>query len=64
MSVPTIYRLLRTKWVLRSRYKKNIKRGTVQKSMKKGDAIQVDTVDFGELYAFTANEFVSMKNGG
>ena len=44
----------RTKWVLRSRYKKNIKRGTVQKRMKKGDAIQVDPVDFGELYAFTA----------
>ena len=54
VSLTSIYRVLKTKWRLRSRYKKNFKRGTVQKSHKKGDAIQVDTVDFGGFYAFTA----------
>lgn len=40
--------------MLRSKWKKNQKRGSVLKGTKPGEVIQVDTVDFGEIFAFTA----------
>lgn len=52
--VSTIYRILNEKYVLRSRWKKNEKRGGVLKGSKPREVIQVDTVDFGNIYAFTA----------
>lgn len=53
-SVSTIYRILGEKYVLRSKWKKNQKRGMVLKGSKPREVIQVDTVDFGEIFAFTA----------
>lgn len=54
ISVSTIYRVLNQKYILRSRWKKNCKRGRVLKGKRKGEVVQVDTVDLGSLYAFTA----------
>lgn len=54
LSVSTIYRILRIKYQLRSKWKKYCQRGHVQKGLKPRETIQVDTVDLGGLYAFTA----------
>jgi transposase len=53
LGVSTIYRILGEKYQLRSKWKKNKKRGEVIKGDKPRMAIQVDTVMLGELYAFT-----------
>ncbi len=49
----TIYRILNEKYRLRRRWK-NKKRGTVLKGEKAREVVQVDTVDLGDLYAYTA----------
>jgi len=54
IAVSTIYRILGERFLLRSKWKKYSKRGFVRKGIKPRDSIQVDTVDFGEVYAFTA----------
>ncbi len=54
VSVSTIYRVLREKYVLRSKWKKYCKRGHVKKGSKPRESIQIDTIDLGNLYAFTA----------
>lgn len=53
--ISTIYRVLNQKYQLRSKYKqKNQKRGPIPKAEKPRQVLQTDTVDFGELFAFTA----------
>jgi transposase len=52
VSVTTVYRILGQKYKLRKRYK-GIKYGEAPKGKYERDVIQADTVDFGELYAFT-----------
>lgn len=54
LSVPTIYSILAEKYKLRSKWKKNQKRGTPIKASKPREVIQMDTVHFGMVYAFTA----------
>jgi len=54
VSVSTIYRVLNEKYQLSSKWKKYCKRGHVKKGQKPREAIQTDTVDFGEIYAFNA----------
>jgi len=54
VSVATIYRILGEKYQLRSKWKKYSKRGYVKKGTKPREAIQTDTVDFGNIYAFTS----------
>ncbi len=54
VSVSTIYRVLSQKYQLRSKWKKNVKRGGVLKGTKPREVIQTDTVDFGSVYAFTS----------
>lgn len=53
-SVSTIYRILGEKYELRSKWKKNMKRGSVLRGTKPREAIQFDTVDFGDVFAFTS----------
>src|SRR3989338_3202649 len=52
ISVKTIYLILNEKYVLRRRYKKN-KYGEAPKGNYERDVLQADTVDFGEVYAYT-----------
>ena len=54
LSVPKIYEILSEKYVIRSKWKKNKKRGKVPTAERPREVIRMDTVDFGDLYAFTA----------
>ena len=54
LGVTAIYRVLAEKYKLRSKWKKNQKRGSVDKATKPREVIQMDTVHFGMVYAFTA----------
>jgi len=55
MSVSTIYRILGEKYHLRSKWKKNKPRGKpIRRAEKARQYVQVDTVDLGGWYAFTA----------
>lgn len=54
LSVPKIYEILAEKYIIRSKWKKNKSRGDILKAEKPRQVIQMDTVDFGEVYAFTA----------
>lgn len=54
LSVRTIYKVLGEKYKLRSKWKKNVARGPVPRASKPREVIQMDTVDFGELFAFTS----------
>lgn len=54
LSLTTIYRILNEKYALRKRWRGNEKRGSVLKGTKPREVVQVDTVDFGSIYAFTA----------
>lgn len=54
VSVSTIYRILNQKYLLKKKWRGNQIRGTVLKGTKPREVIQVDTVDFGSIYAFTA----------
>ncbi|MBT4511353.1 MAG: hypothetical protein HOC20_03975 [Chloroflexi bacterium] len=54
LSAPNIYEILAERYILRSKWKKNKARGKVPKATRPREVIQMDTVDFGDLYAFTA----------
>jgi transposase InsO family protein len=53
LSVPTIYKVLGEKYQLRSKWKKNQARGPVPKASNPREVIQMDSVDFGWVFAFT-----------
>ena len=52
--VSTIYRILNERYELKKRWRGNEVRGAVLKGSKPREVVQVDTVDFGSIYAFTA----------
>jgi hypothetical protein len=54
LGIKAIYKILGEKYKLRSKWKKNQVRGVVPKANKPREVIQMDTVDFGEVFAFTA----------
>lgn len=53
ISVPKIYEILAEKYKIRSKWKKNKSRGPIPHASKPREVIQMDTVDFGEVFAFT-----------
>jgi len=61
LSVPKIYEVLAEKYVIRSKWKKNKPRGPIPKAVKPRQVIQMDTIDFGELFAFTAIDTFSKE---
>lgn len=61
VSVPKIYEVLAEKYQIKSKWKKNQKRGVNPKADDKRQVIQMDTVDFGELFAFTAVDIFSKE---
>lgn len=61
LGVKSIYKILKEKYKLRSKWKKNQKRGPVPKASKKREVIQMDTVDFGEVFAFTGVDIFSKE---
>lgn len=48
LGVTRIYEILKEKYKLRSKWKKNQKRGYTPKATKPQEVVQMDTVDFGE----------------
>lgn len=61
LSVPKIYEILAEKYVIKSKWKKNQKRGPVPHAEKPREVIQMDTIDFGEVFAFTAVDIFSKE---
>lgn len=53
LSTTTIYKILGEKYQLRSKWKKNQIRGPVPKAENPREVVQMDSVDFGGLFAFT-----------
>lgn len=53
LSVPKIYEILAEKYVIRSKWHKNQPRGTVPTASAPRAVIQMDTVAFGQVFAFT-----------
>lgn len=53
LSVPKIYEILAEKYVIRSKWHKNQKRGAVPTASAPRAVIQMDTVAFGGVFAFT-----------
>ena len=54
LSVAKIYQALAEKYKLRSKWKRNVQRGKVPKASSPREVVQMDTIDFGGLFAFTA----------
>lgn len=61
VSVPKIYEVLAEKYVLRSKWKKNKVRGEVPQALASRQVVEMDTVDFGGLFAFTAVDIFSRE---
>lgn len=53
LAASKIYEILAEKYVLRSKWKKNQARGVVPEAFIPREVVQMDTIDFGELFAFT-----------
>jgi hypothetical protein len=59
LSVPKIYDILAEQYVIRSKWQKNKQRGPIPTAMEPRQVIQMDTIDFGELFAFTTMDIFS-----
>jgi len=53
LSVPKIYEILKEKLIIKSKWKKNQPRGPIPTATHAREVVQMDTIDFGELFAFT-----------
>src|SRR4030043_1968930 len=54
LSVPKIYEILAEKYVIRSKWKKNKERVPIPEAYVPIEVVQMDSIDFGGLYAFPA----------
>lgn len=61
VSQASVYRVLNRYFKLRGRWKKNKARGPQPRAIKPRDIIQADTVDLGELFAYTAIDVFTRK---
>lgn len=61
LSVPKIYEVLAEKYVLRGRKRPNVTRGAVPQASAARQVVQVDTVHFGQVFAFTAVDIFSRE---
>lgn len=61
VSVPKIYEILSEKYQIKSKWKKNRVTGPVPEAFAPREVVQMDTVDFGEIFAFTAVDIFSKE---
>jgi len=61
LSVPKIYEVLAERFIIRSKGKKNAKRGDVPTADAARQVVQMDPVDFGQVFAFTAVDIFSRE---
>lgn len=62
VSVTTIYKVLSEKYQLRSRWRKNKRRGAVPIAQAARQVVQMDTVLFGDVFAFTAIDIFTKES--
>lgn len=62
VSVTTVYQVLSEKYQLRSKWQKNKPRGLVPTAQAARQVIQMDTVLFGEVFAFTAVDIFTKES--
>ena len=62
VSVTTIYKVLSEKYQLRSKWQKNRPRGPVPAAQAARQVLQMDTVLFGEIFAFTAIDIYTRES--
>jgi len=62
VSVTTIYKVLAEKYQLRSRGQKNQSRGPIPAAQAPRQVVQMDTVVFGQIFAFTAIDIFSKES--
>lgn len=61
LSVPKIYEVLKEKYTVRSKWKKNRVRGEVPQAHAPRQVLQMDTIAFGGVFAFTAVDIYSRE---
>ena len=61
LSVPKIYEILAERYTLRAKKRKNVKRGPVPEAFAAREVVQMDTIDFGSVFAFTAVDIFSKE---
>ena len=61
MAVSKIYEVLAEKYLLRSKWKKSVTRGEVPQASAPRKVVQMDSVDFGGLFAFTSVDTFSRE---
>jgi transposase len=62
LSIPKIYEILEEKYTLGSRHsRKRTKRGPVPEASAPREVVQMDTIDFGKVFAFTAVDIFSRE---
>lgn len=61
LGVKTIYKILQEKYILRTKWKKNQTRGPVPAAASSREVVQMDSVDFGEIFAFTGIDIYSKE---
>ncbi len=61
LSVSKIYEILGERLQLRSKWKKNQPRGYCPDASSAREVVQMDTIDFGEVFAFTAVDIYSKE---
>ena len=61
LSVPKIYEILAQKYVLRERKPRYQQRGPIPQARAARQVVQVDTVHFGQVFAFTAIDIFSRE---
>jgi transposase len=62
VSVTTIYKVLAEKYQLRSRGQRNLPRGPIPAAQAPRQVVQMDTVAFGQVFAFTAVDIFSKES--
>jgi transposase len=62
VSVTTIYKVLAEKYELRSHWRKNHPRGSIPVALAARQVLQMDTVAFGDVFAFTAIDIYSKES--
>jgi hypothetical protein len=61
LGVPKIYEVLAEKYEIRSKWKKNQARGEAPEATLAREVVQMDTIDFGGLFVFTAVDIFSRE---
>lgn len=60
-AVSKIYEILSEKYKLRSKWKKNQERGDAPDALRPREVVQMDSIDFGEVFAFTGIDIYSRE---